>query len=407
MKILGYDFGLSLEHFVKLASEGNEVRLYTPWQTAFPKFENFAVGLGIEGIQKVLYFFDHVNWADLIVFFDLGAGDLVSYLRDKGYTVFGAGREGEELEQNRWHLKQIMKEIGLPLQNSVRIKGISELREYLKKNQNKYVKIDIFRGDIDSFSAKDYDSVKLEINKDEVALGPFSEEYQFVVEDYIEGTEPGFDLFFNGREFIKPYLWGIEFQKSAYLGHYVNELPKSLKLVAEKLTPYLQKIDYRGPMSSEVRLTKEGKSYLIDVCSRLPYPLSAVYTESIQNYTEVIYKTAKAQPVEIKVVSPYVAVLPLTSMRAEKEWVKLNFDPKLRDLVKIRCAAKVNDSYYAVKGMEVVYVLVATGDTIEEVKEKLEKTVEQVDALGLATDISLDPLYKEIEEAKRFGLDFT
>jgi len=408
MKILGYDVGnLSLEHFVKLIQEGNEVKVFSPWVEGFPHFEKFAPGLGLDGIQKVLYFFDHVNWADLIVFFDIGAGDLVSFLRDKGYTVFGAGRKGEELEQNRWYLKQVVKEIGLPLQGSVRVKGISELREYLKKNPNKYVKIDIFRGDIESFPAKDYESVKLELNKDEVALGPFSEEYQFVVEDYIEGIEPGFDLFFNGKEFIKPMLYGFEFQKSCYLGKYVNELPKPLKLVADKLAPYLREIDYRGPISTEIRITKEGKPYLIDICSRLPYPLSAVYTESIQNYTEVVWKIAKAQSVDLKINAPYVAVLPLTSMRAEKEWVKLNFDSKLRNLVKVRVASKVNNNYYAVKGMEVVYVLVATGKTIEEVKGKLEKTVGQVDALGLATDISLDPLLKEVEEAKEYGIDLT
>lgn len=407
MKVLGYDLGLSLEHFARLVRDGHEVKLYTPWQTAFPKFNDFAVGLGFDGIQKVLYFFDHVDWADLLVFFDVGNGDLVSFLRKKGYLVFGGGRKGDELEENRLYLKKIQKKLNIPIPPYVVVKGVDALRDYLAKNKDKYVKINIFRGDIESFYAKDLDTVEIYLNELEVALGPFANQYLFVVEQAIhDAVEPGFDLFFNGKEFVKPYLYGIEFEKSCYVGRFVNILPKPLELVKVRLEEYLRSIDYRGALSTEIRITKDGRPYLIDVCSRLPYPLSAIYTEAISNYSELIYKVARGEEVRIVPTSEYVACLPLSSTAASTSWLKLDFDPKLRKYVKMRLACKTNNSYYSVKGMEVVYVLVAVGSNLDEVKKILENVKEKVDARGLITDTSLEPLYQEVEKARKFGIPF-
>jgi len=215
----------------------------------------------------------------------------------------------------------------------------------LAKNKNKYVKVDIFRGTegLESFYAKDLDSVKLRIDLIDVALGPWKDKYRFIVEDNIEdATEPGWDLWFNGREFVKPYLYAWEFKKSSYFGKFVEEMPKPLQVVADKLAPYLASIDYRGPISTEIRVTKDQTPYLIDVCSRLPAPCSAVYSVAIKNYTELVYKVATRQKVRIQNRAPYVGILPLETQMAEKSWVKLEFDEKLKDTVKIRMATKVD-----------------------------------------------------------------
>lgn len=406
MNILGYDFGLYLSHYLHLAEEGNSIRYYTPWQSGFPKFENFAIGAGFNRIKKVLYFFEHVKWADMITCFDVGTGDLVSHLREHGYVVLGNGREGEDLEQNRWKLKQLMKQLGLPVQHTARIQGTNGLRDYLKKNPHKFVKVDIFRGSegMESFKAESLEDVELRIDRIETDLGPYKDIYQFIVEDEIEdAVEPGWDLWFNGNEFVKPYLYAWEFQKASYLGKFVEEMPKPLQTVADKLAPYLRSIDYRGPISTEVRVTKDGTPYLIDICSRLPAPCSAVYSIAIKNYTELLYNVATKRKVRIEPTAQYVSIYPFETETAKKNWVKLNFDSGDKT-VALQHTSKVNGSYYAVPGSETVLVLCAVGNTISEVKSKLEKNSEGLDADGLNKNMSLDNLWKELDKASDYGL---
>ncbi|HTB31414.1 MAG TPA: hypothetical protein VK808_05265 [Bacteroidia bacterium] len=400
LNILIYDFGLFFEHARRLAQDGHSVRYFTPFFGAYPKFEQYAPGLGFEdeGVEKVMTFFDNVAWADLICFFDVGTGDIADYLRVKNpdKAIFGSSLKGDRLENNREFTRKIQEKIGLPVQESEVVKGISALREYLKKHPDKYVKLDIFRGDMDSFEAKSYPMVEGYLDQLEVSLGPFNEIYNFLVEDKIEGEEPGFDLYYYGKGWVKPMLWGIEQSKESYVGIYTNKLPKPLALVADKIGGVLQKLDYRGAMSIEARVTKEGKPYLIDICSRYPAPLSALYTLSIENYSEVIYKIAKGEEVTIKPLGKYVAAMPMYSNQAETNYIPLEFPQKYAKYVKFKTPAKVKGQVYGVKGSKVVYVLVACGDDWKKLIYFLEKLSGKVDAFKLS-DESLASL-KKIEE---------
>jgi len=413
LKFLIYDFGLSTEHVVRLARDGGIVRYFTPYVKAFPQFEDFAPGLGLEGIEKSENFFEDVDWADVIMFPDIGAGDLCDYLKRKGYLVYGAGLRGENLENHRFETRKLQKELGLPTQGTVPLAGIQKVREFLQSSTAKnktgwYIKLDKFRGDIESFYAKNYESVETILDDIEVALGPFKEAYLFIAEEKIEGIEPGFDLFFNGTEFLQPYLWGYEYH-SGYIGVYTKELPEPLRFVAQKLAPYLQSIDYRGAISVEMIITETGKPYVIDITARFPYPLSAVYTESINNYSQVIHNIALGNKIDLDVNCKYVGCLPLESGYADKHWLKLNFDPKLRNRIKLRMGAAIGNKFYAVKGFSNVVVLISLGNAVNEIKKELLALIKQVEAHGLEQEEIAGGFYKIekiIQEGTKYGLNF-
>lgn len=410
LNILIYDYGLFFEHARRLAQDGHVVRYFTPFFGAYPKFEQYAPGLGFEdeGVEKVMTFFDNIEWADLICFFDVGTGDIADYIRKQNpnKAVFGSSLKGDRLENNREFTRKIQEKIGLPVQESEVVKGIPMLREYLKKHPDKYVKLDIFRGDMDSFEAKSYPLVEGYLDQLEVALGPFNEIYNFLVEDKIEGEEPGFDLYFNGSKWLKPMLWGIEQSKESYVGIYTNKLPKPLEIVADKLGEVLKRLDYRGAMSIEIRVTKEGTPYLIDICSRYPAPLSALYTLSIGNYSEVIYKIATGEDVEIKTLGKYVAAMPMYSNQAETNYVPLVFPKKFEKYIKFRTPGKVKGQVYGVKGSKVVYVLVACGDDWKKLIYFLEKLSKKVEAFKLSDEAitSLKKIEDKIETLPQYGL---
>jgi len=91
-----WDNGLGVEHASRLRQDGWNIRYFTFWsETGFPKFKSFVPGKGI--VDKSVFFFDDIDWADVIMFPDNGIGDLADFLkRIIKKPVWGAGA-GEEL----------------------------------------------------------------------------------------------------------------------------------------------------------------------------------------------------------------------------------------------------------------------------------------------------------------------
>lgn len=399
MKFLVCDTGLSVEHAVCLAKDGNKVKYHTPWVKAKPSFVDYAIGLGIEGIEDELDFYSNVDWADVICFFDTGYGDKATFLRNKGYTVYGAGKHGEELEAHRYLARQIQKDLGLPTQKTERIKGIESLREYLKNNKDVVVKHDIFRGDLESFVSRDFESSEQLLKDLSKVVGPFADSMYFMVEEAIEGIEPGFDLMFNGEEFIEPYLYGYE-HKGAYIGC-LGELPDQLEGARQKLGSYLKKINYRAAFSTEFRLDKKGDAYMIDVTARMPYPLSLGYCNLYQNFPEMVYNIANKLPVKAKAISRYMGCLPMSCEYAADHWVTVGFDESVRDNIKLQNSAKT-ERYYVIPGLTSNINIVAEGNSVGSVFSKLKEISGKVTAHDLSTDLgSLDTLKEIVEEGQR------
>jgi hypothetical protein len=268
--------------------------------------------------------------------------------------------------------------------------------------------VNIWRGDVDSFYAENYDLVAEYLDEIQVKWGPFADQYSFLVEDCIEDAkELGYDTFFNGKKWIAPHLYGIEKDKSSYVGIYVDQLPSPLKKVQDALTPYFQKVDYRGPMSSEVRITKDGKPFFIDACQRFAYPLSTLYTLSIKNYSEVIWKVARGEDVKIDNTGKYVAALPLSSDAGDDEYVLLQYPEKYSKYIKTRTSAVVRGKTYSIKGNGIVYLLVASGPDYNKLIEFLIKLSDEVHAFKLNKQYvtALENIKEDIKKLPEYKLE--
>jgi len=294
----------------------------------------------------------------------------------------------------------------MPVQETVHITGVPKLEEYLKHNDNKYVKLDKFRGDTESFFSKNFDAVELHIDELEITIGPFREQFEFMVESGIDGAEPGFDLFFNGKDWIKPYLWGVELGKTNYIGKWVEELPKPLQLIADKYKPLLQSIDYRGALSIEVRVTKDGTPYLIDTCSRFPAPLATAYPLAIKNYGEVIWKVANGEDVRIENNGRYFAASPISSPHGQTHFLKLDFPEKDSKYIKTYTSAKVDGKYFGIKGEQIAFVLVDAGDDYFKLIEHIKELSKEIDTYMLDTSVvsGLDEITEKVKDYPKYNM---
>jgi hypothetical protein len=396
--------GHGVEHAVRLAKDFGTVEYYSPWQKMGPTLDERSIGKGMEGVTRIQEFMRDKENVDLFYFVSEGAGDLAHDLREHGYRVFGAGL-AEELESDRMMMRKIQKELGLPTQKTVKIKGCGNLQEYLAEHPKMIVKFDVVRGDMESLVADKLFLVDQQIHKLKFDFGPFKDDFEFVVEEQIDGAEIGFDGFFTGEDFLMPCLWGLE-HEYAYLGRYDFDLPPLLSNVMSRLSKLLASYNYRGAISVEVRCPTAGKAYLIDMTCRYPYPLSMIYTESIKNYSEVIYGVASGEQVELEPVSDYVGMCNVPTHYTEKAWAILEGAEDDRKHVKLERCAKYDGHYYAVRGEDNGFTLIGCDTSLDKVIGGIKEKLDGVNCQGLEKDTigQIDKALEEIEALEEIGV---
>lgn len=403
MKILCIDNGLYTPQCDDLSDGGkNEVFYYTPWAQPFPSINDYQKGYGYGNLKKELWFFNRVLEADLIANFDVSNNDLIHYLKQvhPKKSVFGAG-QGEKLEHDRVFLKEWLKAKGMPVGPYKVIKGFSDLLKYLKVNPDKYVKTNIFRGDMESFHFNSWEDEKYILDEMAVILGLLKDDYTFIVEDPIEAVvQSGSDNFFTNGEFV-PFSWGFEIDKNLCVNKVINDIddmPPELLGNIEALRPLMARMDYRGPVSTEERITNKNESFLIDFTARLPAPMGQMYPVFINNWTEVVYKIGKNQQVDIDCDYDYIGSYCLMCEHARNNNVKVKVDEKHLKDVRFQMVAKNKDGYFALKGNEGICVLVAGGKSPQEVLEKIKAAKKYVDAYNI-DDTGLMAIDYHFEEA--------
>jgi hypothetical protein len=397
--------GIFTEHANGLAKGGNEVRFYTTFNY---KYSDYAKGKDYDQLQKEMYFWEHIKWADSIVNFDVRNQDLIGFLRDlyPDKSVFGSGWGGK-LEDDRILLKKIVSDLGLPEHHYEVVRGINNLREYLKKHPKVYVKINVFRDDCESFYSPDYETIESEVDSIADGLGAHKDEYDFVVEDAIEtDAEIGFDGFFNGTDYLRPFLYGYEYHKNLYLGKVSEEMPSCLDETMSAFAPLLEKLKYRGALSTEEKIVSQEEHYLLDFCARMASPFTALYTEFITNWPDLVYGVGNGEDVIPEFSHKYVGAFTLKSQKANEMYIKVNIkDP---EKVKMFMPMGSKKGNYAVKGEDHVAVVIAGGDSPKEVVELLKKRAKLVDANGLDTESveNIDKIFDVIKAGEEVGLKF-
>lgn len=405
-KFLVYDpQGLFVEHAAGLAKNGNKVKYFTPFNSHYAEY---VTGLDYKGLEKSMYFFDDIEDADVLVNFDVRQQDLFAFLREQfpKKSVFGSGHACK-LEDDRELLKKMIEKMGLPAQKYKCIKGIENLREHLKSNKNKYVKLNIFRGDMESFYSSEYESVELKLDQIEGVFGPHKNEYEFIIEDCIDtDVEIGADLFFNGEDFLKPYLYGYEWRKNLYIGKVTDKLCLALEETMNKFKPLLKKLDYRSATSWEEKIVSQKEHYILDFCARLASPFTAGYPEWIENWPELVESVGRKGDVKPEFKSKYFGAFTLKSMEALDVYVKVNIKDESKVKMLMACGNKKGN--YAVKGDEEIAIVIADGNSVDDVLRKLHKNADAVDADGLDKDPmkSIDAIKDIIEEGRKVGVEF-
>ena len=290
MKPLICDNGLFTSLAARLGRD-QEVAYFSTWGNSFPQSRELAPATGLENVERVddpiQYLLD--GKASHVIVPDLYLNGIERLAREMGIPTFGCG-EGNRLETDRWHLSEFLAENGLDVISTTEVEGVDALESYLRKHEDKYIKVSVFRGDLESFHHVKWDSTEVWFNDLKRRLGPLGAQIRFIVQDPIpDATEVGIDTFVLGGRFVQQPIVGVERKDAAYFGCLVDGTPEPFAPIINALETYFTQTKYNCFFSNEMRINQHG-IFMTDATCRIPSPPGGVMMNACQNLSNVILK---------------------------------------------------------------------------------------------------------------------
>ena len=402
----------------KLGESFKKVYYYNFWRSAAPSSNTMLVGEGLKNVEKVDFLFTKVDelkedgtpLVDLFIFPDIYLSDYQLHLVNLGRRVFGS-KNGDELEIYRFASRRHLEELGLPQSKGELITGLENLREYLKKHEDVYVKLSFTRGDDETWHSVNYELSKMHLDQLAVRLGAKQDIMKWLVlEPVDDAIEAGIDTICIDGKYPQKCTVGIEVKDASYVCKVVDydNIPEQIKSTADALSEDLAKYQYRNFFCTENRIQKK-ESYPIDLTCRGGIPPYEIHLELIKNLADVMYRGADGELVEWETEYEYAVQVTIVAHEAEKDDYCIQFPEKIKPFVKLRSYTIQDGQYYIVHGslglVEVGAVL-GFGHTLEEAIDHCKDNAEQVKGFKIEIDTSkLDDAQKEIEKCEEMGID--
>ncbi|MFA6306267.1 MAG: phosphoribosylamine--glycine ligase [Patescibacteria group bacterium] len=290
-----------------LVKEGHSVKAYIKAKSDADVYDGF--------VEKVDSWEAYKDWADVILFDDVGFGPIAERLRKQGKLVIGGSAYTDRLEIDREFGQAEMKSHGINILPSWQFNNYAEAIEFIKANPARYVfkpsgntpsggKGLLFLGQEED--GKDLLEL-LEQNKDVwQKKAPL-----FLLQKYITGVEVAVGAYFNGHDFIYPINVNFEHKRiyPGNIGPFAGEMgtlmywssPNNLfRATLEKMLPALKESGYVGYVDINCIVNGRG-IYPLEFTTRFGYPTIQIQLEGILNPTgEWLYKMAKGEDFELK-----------------------------------------------------------------------------------------------------------
>lgn len=401
------DSGLFVHVAQCLAEQFGRVYYHAPSQHVFPQLGDAVVGDGFENIQRVEEPYELIGKVDCWCFTDIGQGEFQRYLTSIGENVWGH-HGADVLETQKGLFIDTLKEIGLPVAPHDRVKGMSNLRAYLKDAEDVYIKISRYRGTWETGHFRNWKLDQAMLDCAAYKLGPFQELVTFYVFEALDtDVEDGIDTWRVGGQWPKRVMHAMERKDKSLIGGLQDmaNIAEPVRLVNEKFGPVLDRYGTQGPFSTEVRLV-DGEPFFIDSTNRFGSPPSQLQTVLIANLPQVIYHGSRGELLEPESDGVIGAQVLITSDREKDEWLPFEMPDELRRYVKSSFACEVDNVFTIAPNPLENWAgwLVATADDLEDVIALLKARKTMLPA-GFDCDLtSLCDLLKEMESAKTEGV---
>ena len=389
------DHGLFIPVARRLAQSYKRVLYHIPNEVAFPTINRSIIGDGFPDIEKCNDIWSVMPEVDLVVSPDIGFSGLQPELERQGKLVWGS-RRADSLEILRQKFHKVLEQSGLPVPKFIVINGWTKLRDYLKDQEDKYLKISRYRGSMETWHWRSWDLDEVFLDILAVRFGQSKELIPFLVFDNIEtDIEIGSDTYTVDGQWPSLMLNGMEHKDKGYIGAVTKreDLPGVLTDVLDAFTPILKEYRCRNQWSTEVRV-KDGEGFFTDPTVRGGLPSTASQLAAWNNFPEIVLAGANGELIDPIPACQYTAECMITGKSNKEQWVAVEIPEELQEwtafgnccMIEGRIVFPSDDT----AGDELGW-LVATGDTFEEVIDNIKEHADLLpDGLDANTDAMVD-----------------
>ncbi len=298
---------------IRFQNEGCEVKLFV----YHPEQKQCLRGL-VEQVDDWKKELDWVGKEGLIVFDDVGYGEIQDALRKDGYRVVGGSAGGDRLEMDRGFAQKLLEELGMTTVPNFDFKTPEEAMEFIRSNPKAWVvKQNTHQ------SALNYVGTLVDGRDALSILETYAKNgvQNITLQERIQGIEVSINRYFNGQDWVGPSEITIEHKslfndnigpKTGEMGNlmwYDESDGRFFDETIARLKPYLQEVNFRGDIDINCFI-QEDKVYPIEVTARFGCPIT--HSQSVMHLSpwfEFLGAVADGNSYELKHRSGYCIAL--------------------------------------------------------------------------------------------------
>ena len=357
-------------------------------------------------VEKVKNWEDYIDWADVIVFDDVGFGKMADELREKGKLVVGGNEYTDQLEDNRKFGQMEMQKLGMPILPHWDFSSYNLAIKFLRENPGRYV----FKPNYTVGTGEDFHDLLFlgeeEDGKDILEIIESNKKFleskisSFQLQKFASGVEVAVGAFFNGEDFIYPINVNFEHKRlfPGEIGPFTGDMgalmywsqPNAIfRETLEKAKDKLRESRYAGYIDINCIANARG-IYPLEWTSRFGWPTANVQMEGILTpIGEFLYRLANKEKFELRTkkgfqigvvvaLTPYIYEDPQnTSTYHDLSILFRRPNPNLEGIH--LGDVKLVDGQLKVAGVS-GYILVVTGSgqTVEETRRQTYNRVKNI-----------------------------
>lgn len=412
------DYGNCISLAEKLGETMKKVYYSTPVEVReYQDVTDCIVGEGLDHAERMDDYLDPVYFKDidLFIFPDIGYGGLQKHLRACSKMVWGH-MGADELELYRDFFLEQMRALELPVIHSETIFGLTDLVKYLKEHEDKWIKVNRYRNNMETWHHQDYEHSLDVLDQMATVFGGAKDELVFIVQDNVKcDQEVGYDGWCVDGKYPISSFQGYEGKDELYLGSLMldKDLPEEIKVINQAMAPVLKDYGYRNWWACEIRI-KDDVPYFIDPTARMPGLTGEHQQETCLNLADVIWQGANGILIKPDYACKFAAQatlhyeLKLKGVVKNIGWKSLRIPPEVEQWLKLANYFKADGLYhFRPHATDEIGVVLGVGDSVQESIDHLKENMELLKDLPLEADVEgFADLLKDIKDAEEKGIPF-
>lgn len=388
------DAGLIGDLAYAVKNEGNEVRYYIHSKTDRDVSDGF--------VEKTDNWESLKDWADVIVFDDIGFGAAAERLRKEGKAVVGGTVTSDRLEIDRDFGQEQLRKAGLLAVPSWDFTSFDDAIKFVKENPERYVVKPSGKAQEEkalSFVGQEEDGLDILAILERYKNAWSSKIRRFQIQKYVSGVEVAIGAFFNGQDFTVPVCINFEHKRmfNGETGPSTGEMGTLMfwcdgcRLYDEtlvKFKPLLAETGFIGYFDINCIVNVRG-IYPLEFTPRFGYPTINIQMEGIASrWSDFLYALANKQQFPLRTqrgfqVGVVVAVPPYpfsdpAAFRRYSEDAVIVFKKPLSSGIHHGDVKLVGEDWRLAGTSGYALIVTGSGATVEEARKETYNRVKNI-----------------------------